>query len=266
MKNYFNLVSQDLKNKSSLIKEYFKIHSGENGRNKEDLIVNFLRNYLPKRYSIGTGFIFDTLNNNSNQNDIIVYDSFWSTPLFPENVSQFYPIESIYGVIEVKSTLDSKELEETIMKAQKVKKMRAKGISRDSLNSGLKNPFYSIVAYDSIGLETIKNKLIEFNENIPMSERIDLILVLGKGIFYTGAYFEIVKYGQENSPFRESLGESGMELIKKKYINQIAGLELNDNALLVWYMYLMTYLSFSKDKVSNWIEYIDESVPYGKEI
>lgn len=87
MNEYFTMLSADLKSKSELIREYFKIHPGENGRNKEDILVEFLRNYLPKRYSIGTGFIFDSEKGRSNQTDIIIYDAFWSSILFPERVS-----------------------------------------------------------------------------------------------------------------------------------------------------------------------------------
>ena len=266
MKDYFNILSLELQGKAELIKEYFKIHSGENGRNKEDILLNFLRSHLPQRYSIGTGFIFDTNNEKSNQNDLIIYDSFWSNMLFPDNVSQMFPIESVYGIIEVKSTLNQTELRSTIQKAKKIKKMPAKGISREIGNSGFKEPLYSIFAYDSIDLANLKSQLEEEYKDTPLNERIDFIIILNKGLFYTGNYFDVVKYGQENSEYRRQLGVEGIDKIKKEFPIEIEGLKLNENSLLVWYMHMMTYLSYSNNKISNWIDYLPLDTNWGEKI
>lgn len=257
MKEYFNILSKDLQNKSSLIKEYFSIHAGENGKNKESLIVNFLQAYLPKRYSIGTGFVFDADKSLSNQNDIIIYDSFWSGILFPENVSQFFPIESIYGVIEVKSHLNINELKNTIQKASKVKKMTFKGVSRSD-SYGIEEPLFSIFAYDSIDLKKLKQNLENLYKDTPLKERIDFIVVLNKGLLYTGRYFEIATYGTPKSSYRNSLGEEGIKEIKNKNPHEVKGMILNENTLLVWYLYLMSYLSLSSNKVSSWLDYLEK--------
>lgn len=264
MEDYFKVISNDLQNKANLIKEYFKIHSGENGRNKEDLLLEFLRSYLPKRYSLGTGFILDSSETKSNQNDIIIYDSFWSSILFPDSVSQFFPIESVYGVIEVKSKLDKKELKTTIAKAAKVKKMPTRGISKRAHSSGIKEPLYAIFAYDSLELSTVKEQLEAIYKDTPLKERIDFIVVLNKGLIYTGNYFDIVTYGQENSSYRQQLGKEGIDKLKEQCPYEIAGMELSENSLLIWYMYIMKYLSFSSDKISNWMDYLPNDKAWGK--
>lgn len=266
MRDYFELISRDLQNKASLIREYFKIHQGENGRNKEDLLIEFLRDYLPKRYSLGTGFIIDTVGDNSNQNDIIIYDSFWSSILFPNNVSQFFPVESVYGVIEVKSMLNQAELKSTMTKAARIKKMPFKGIQQSPADLGIKEPLYTIFAYDSIDLKAIKIYLETEYGNTPLSERIDFIIVLNQGLFQTGNYFEIVHYGHPQSPFRKELGDEGMKKVKEKYPKEIVAWKLNENSLFVWYMWMMTYLSFSKNKISNLIDYLPKGTQWGTEI
>jgi hypothetical protein len=266
MQDYFKVLSHDLKNKSDLIRDYFKIHSGENGRNKEDLLINFLKSYLPNRYSLSTGFIFDTNDVKSNQNDIIIYDSFWSSILFPENVSQFFPIESVYGLIEVKSMLDTNALKETIKKAKTIKTMPIKGVTRNLGFNGIKEPFYSIFAYESVSMEALKQTLATEYANTPLKERIDFIVILNKGLFYTGNYFEIVKYGMPNSQYRISLGQEGVEHIKNEYPSEIESWELNENSLFVWYTYLMSYLSYSADKISTMIDYLPPNETWGRKL
>jgi|GEM_PF-1830688 len=264
MNSYFKLISHELHNKAELIKEYFKIHPGENGRNKEDLLASFLRSYLPKRYSLGTGFIFDVTGANSNQNDIIIYDSFWSSILFPNDVSQFYPIESVYGVVEVKSILNEKELKTSLSKAAKIKKMPLNGLSRVTGLNYLKEPLYSIFAYDSIGLKTIKDYLVQEYKNTPLNERVDFIVVINKGIFFTGNYFEVAKYGQIDSPYRIQLGAEGIAKIKAQYPSEIEAMKLDENSLLAWYLYLLSYLSLSSEKISNWIDYLEPNTKWGE--
>lgn len=82
-------------------------HSGERGRNDEEHLRNFLNKVLPRRFSIGTGFIVssDLAEKPSGQNDIIISDQFWNSPLYREFVAEVYPIETVYGTIEVKGVI-----------------------------------------------------------------------------------------------------------------------------------------------------------------
>jgi len=82
-------------------------HSGERGRNDEQRLINFIRQVLPQRFGIGTGFIVssDSQVRSSRQTDIIISDEFFNSPLHRELSAQVYPIEIIYATIEVKGTL-----------------------------------------------------------------------------------------------------------------------------------------------------------------
>jgi hypothetical protein len=83
-------------------------HLGERGRNDEEHLRVFLRRILPHRFGIGTGFIVsaDKHERISAQNDIIIADQFWNSPLFRELVAEVYPVETVYATIEVKGLLD----------------------------------------------------------------------------------------------------------------------------------------------------------------
>lgn len=83
-------------------------HYGERGRNDEEQLRQFLHRVLPRRFSIGTGFIVssDINKNASGQTDIIVSDQFWNSPLYREFAAEVYPVETVYATIEVKGLLD----------------------------------------------------------------------------------------------------------------------------------------------------------------
>lgn len=167
-------------------------------------------------------------------------------------------------MIEVKSKLDSKELDASLEKASKVKKMSRKGIAREQNEGGLVEPFCAIFAYESIDLKLIKKQLEERYNTVPLNERIDFIVVLGLGLIFTGHYFEVVKYGQENSEYRRQLGKEGIEEIKKQYPSEIAGMFLKDDTFMIWYLYTMVFLSFSKSRVSNFLDYLGPEKNWGE--
>ena len=81
-------------------------HAGLVGSENENALAELLRTFLPSRYGIETsGIIIDKEGKESKQCDIIVYDA-WS---FPSYLRKVFPVELVYGVIEVKTNLTSGE-------------------------------------------------------------------------------------------------------------------------------------------------------------
>ena len=99
---------QDIFAKQSKILTAVLPHFGERGRNDEERLRLFLRQILPERFSIETGFVIssDRDAEPSPQNDIVIYDRFWNPALFPELAAEVYPIETVYATIEVKGLLE----------------------------------------------------------------------------------------------------------------------------------------------------------------
>lgn len=91
-------------------------HAGERGRNDEERVKQLLAKMLPKKFSLGTGFIASPQSGNplSPQTDIIVYDEFYNAPLFNELSSLVLPAEAVYATIEVKTYLTNAELHKAV--------------------------------------------------------------------------------------------------------------------------------------------------------
>ena len=89
-------------------------HKGDRGEFRERIIADFLRPFLPKCYGLGSGAAFSADGSGSKQLDVVIYDDVFSNVLFRDKDNSLFPCESIFGVIEVKSTLDSRELTNAI--------------------------------------------------------------------------------------------------------------------------------------------------------
>jgi hypothetical protein len=79
----------------------------EKGRLNETHLSALLRRYLPRRFGIGTGFV-GAAHAKSHQSDIIFHDPLQNAPLYESEAFAIYPIEMVYGVVEVKTNASSR--------------------------------------------------------------------------------------------------------------------------------------------------------------
>ncbi len=115
-------------------------HWGEEGRFKEAVLKNVLRQFLPKNLSVGTGFILKATGENdydnvlSSQLDIIVYDNTLPV-LFSEGDFVITTLKNVKAIIEVKSRLTPTLLRNAIMQFEQ---------SISDFESQINRPFFSI--------------------------------------------------------------------------------------------------------------------------
>lgn len=100
-------------------------HMGERGRNDEEAFRDFLSKTLPRKFSIGTGFIVcsDPTVRQSNQNDIVIFDEIHNSPLHRELAAFVYPVEMVYATIEVKGRLKPSNLRGCLQSIAKIRKL-----------------------------------------------------------------------------------------------------------------------------------------------
>jgi hypothetical protein len=100
-------------------------HYGERGANDEQRVRDFLSKVLPKKFSVGTGFIISSNPSTppSSQTDIVVYDEIHNSPLHSELAAYVYPAEIVYATVEVKGTLRRGDLKKIIGDLMKVRAM-----------------------------------------------------------------------------------------------------------------------------------------------
>jgi len=108
--NYASALKWRLTN-HKLLAQKIVAHNAERGRLLEKTVVQVLEEILPKRFRIGTGFIVNSKNARSTQIDIVIYDDTFNAPIVLDGGIGIFPIECVYAVVEVKSTLRNRDIE-----------------------------------------------------------------------------------------------------------------------------------------------------------
>ena len=83
-------------------------HPGEKGWLNESHLTKLIARYLPKKFGIGTGFVVSSKSfqeKRGKQLDLIIYDALNNSPLYQSESFGIFPVEMVYGYIEVKTTL-----------------------------------------------------------------------------------------------------------------------------------------------------------------
>jgi hypothetical protein len=118
-------------------------HAGEKGRLNETHFTSILRRYLPRRFGIGSGFVVSANKNKpwSHQCDIIIYDALNNAPLYESPAFSIYPIEMVYGVIEVKTDISGQSaLNDCFEKCAHLRKMAQEYIEDHEAERLLQSP------------------------------------------------------------------------------------------------------------------------------
>jgi len=166
------------------------VHPGEFGSYRENIIHNWLRLYVPKKYGIASGFLINSENKISTQCDIIIYDIYNTPQIQTEENQKFFPIETVIAVGEVKSDINSfAELKKYVEKLSEIKKMRYEIKKPKPYSKHIKGEFnLEKNPYDNIFTFLICNKFNfnpigkNYNTNIYRSHRINLTLSLNDGL------------------------------------------------------------------------------------
>lgn len=124
--DYIKSISYEIKAIQDRVRHFVK-HYGEDGRYKETVLIDLLRQKLPQSVSIGTGFVMGANDEPSTQIDIIIYSDIY--PLyFKQGDFVIVNKASVLGILEVKTRFnDSTELIEAIEKSYDNKKLIGKG-------------------------------------------------------------------------------------------------------------------------------------------
>lgn len=149
-------------------------HPGENGRAREQILKNFLRKIIPKKYSVDTGFVIDAVGGISNQIDIVIYrDDYHST--FEIGEIKHFMVESVVAVIENKSSMASADaLRNAFDNIKSVKQLdrtnKGKNYIIPSRKALDKNDFYhqifgAMLTEKSLSSDSLKSEFIRFFEH-----------------------------------------------------------------------------------------------------
>lgn len=169
-------------------------HSLTKGEEREDPLIEFLSNNLPKKFSVVKGEVVDLFNANSPQLDIMIYDNSRNIPLYNGGAC-ILPAEALLASIEVKSKLTQDETKKILKSVKALKSLKPFKQALDKVVNGRSQDdkivcryYHCIFAYDTDLSETnwLTNEIarirrVATEEKID-STLIDQLFVLNKGL------------------------------------------------------------------------------------
>jgi hypothetical protein len=196
---YFQGISQRLELQVQLMTPVV-VHSGEMGDNDHGWFADLLRQYLPQKYGVDTGFVvnhesdkgsadFFTTSGKpriqdpfiSPQMDILVLDVLHNVPFCSEKTFKVCPIEMVLGAIEVTRDLDGDKLKQDCEKL-----CRMRGFAKDKKYSGGVRQSWLWPITFAVGLTSSlsEDTLLRVVESYPHAMRPDGIFLLDRAFYW----------------------------------------------------------------------------------
>ncbi|MEA4874289.1 DUF6602 domain-containing protein [Anaerorhabdus sp.] len=160
-----------LKTKQAILESKLSIlidHPVTKGDQCESAWIDYFRSFLPNKYAVDKGFVFDAEGNVSEQIDIIIYDALYTPLIFgTDSGEKFITAESVYAVFDSKPKIQKSTIEYTNLKISSVSKLKRS--SRGMINAGqivapraLTHIIGGILAVDSIDSKNIKKYMDDY--------------------------------------------------------------------------------------------------------
>lgn len=81
-------------------------HAGDRGEVNEQHFIDFLRKYLPNRYTVEKAIVLDSEGNVSDSIDVVVFDRQYTPTLLDNDKHRYVPAEAVYAIFECKPKID----------------------------------------------------------------------------------------------------------------------------------------------------------------
>lgn len=122
-------------------------HAGDRGEVNEQYFIDFLRKYLPNRYTVEKAIVLDSNGDVSHSIDIVVFDRQYTPTLLDNDKHRYVPAEAVYAVFECKPTINKTYLEYAAEKAASVRRLKRTSVEIHTASGPLKpKKHFDIVA------------------------------------------------------------------------------------------------------------------------
>jgi hypothetical protein len=263
--DYFADIVTELEQKSQAIRRDFATHRPSAGQNREAIIADLLRQYLPKACGIDTGLITSYNGQFSNQADLLIVDQTWNSPFYPTSPNRIWLVESIYAPVEVKTSLAPSDIADCVSKCRRFK-MLPRNFSEAPMPPGIRDSLFIIWSYECPSAEVLKSNLSDALVEVPVSEQPDFVVVPSRLVGTAGSYRELASIGQ--------LGSSHRQALIKQYGPNLAGFlreaveidEVGENALFVWLLWMLSWLKRVGPRNSELMSYLPQDKQWGRRV
>lgn len=187
---------------------------GIKGDETESNWIEWFETYLPRRYNVSKGVVVDSNGNQSEQIDIIIYDTQYSYLVLKHNDTKIIPAESVYAVFEVKPNLNKENMKYANEKVKSVRELYRS--SAPIIHAGGEHPpkiLHEIVG----GLLTtgcdwkspIIDNVVKYVNGASKTERLDIVCSLNESTFIVDNNIFVSGYKADvKPPIRYCIGKN----------------------------------------------------------
>jgi len=262
--DYITETAKEMRHRSKAIRRDFAMHRGAAGENREDLVVRFLADHLPKRFGVRRGFAISLDDGVSRQADVLVVDHVNNAPIHPTASHELWPVEAVYALVEVKTELSPSYLKDAVKKCRRFKQLNRRFVGvRDQR---IEESLFVIWSFDGAGAETIKENLVEAVRDVPVVERPDLVVDLNGLVATSGSYLTISKLGQPDSGHRRKLQAKHGGDLSALLVDPVHALDAGANSLLVWYVWFDSWLRRAGARRCDPVAYLPPEQHFGRRL
>ena len=263
---YMADIAREMADKSESIRRDFAHHHPSAGEHREDLVRDFLQGHLPKRFEVSSGFAISIKDMFSSEADLLVVDHQNNAPLYRNNRKCLWPIESIYALVEVKTSLNLTDLKDAISKGRKFKSLQRQFCDVPNPPQRIDDSLFVIWAFKAPCATTLKSNLMEQLSDVPVNEQPDFIIVPNRLVVQSGSYMELAKLGQPNSNYRRKLESRCGQELSGILPEPVQVDECKENSLFVWYTWFDSWLRRAGDRFTDPILYLPPDKVWGRRV
>lgn len=122
-------------------------HPTDQGDASEQVWIDVLTHYLPRRYEARKGFVVDSRGTFSQQIDVIIHDRQYSPFVFSFKGTDVVPAESVYAVFEAKQVLTADHVRYAGEKAASVRRLHRTSLAAETIQGrSSPKPLHHILA------------------------------------------------------------------------------------------------------------------------
>jgi hypothetical protein len=262
---YLSDVAREMRAKSAGIRRDFASHHPSAGENREHLVADFLDSHLPKKFGVSSGLIISHEGLFSNQADLVIVDQINNAPLYGTTRNKLWPIEAVYALVEVKTSLTPSNISDAVEKGR-----RFKTLPRRFCQSGqvqlTTDSLFVIWAFDAPSPEKTKDNLTESFTKLHRAEQPDLIVVPDSLVAQAGNYLELVRLGMPGSQYRQELEVKNGKNLKALLPEVVEVSNCGENALLAWYIWFDSWLRHAGVRLTDPLAYLPPSAEFGHKV
>ncbi|MDP2802024.1 MAG: hypothetical protein Q8O26_09090 [Phreatobacter sp.] len=255
IKDYFDEISHGLARESERMRKDFATHRQSAGTNREAIVCKLLRQHILQSVGIETGLVLSASGDLSAQSDIILVDKNSNAALHGDRPIPIWLVESVYGVIEVKTQFTPSTLTDSVAKCKKFKAL-PRNFADSCGRQAIKDNLFCVWSFESpADLNVAKENIAKEVDGLSINERPDFIVVPGSFLWRGGRYFDLTRNGQPGSShYNQRLREVGGD-VEKLLDPSEEMMGLGENSLFTFLYWINSWLYAAGPRRPDLVKY-----------